>query len=204
MRKLLILLAICISTNAAAQDFEILFVNTGTVKIGRKELSAGDVFNQSDNIQWSDEKQAIKALSLSDNKQYIFVSEDFKEHKLKSAKDYLVKTNRLSTRGSGSLSSVGRKLSDTIYAMDTTMIPIDYIPDESEYFFVVKKDRRFVLEFQDNHLLFSPELWAENEPVEVDLFYHYADGEEECVKEGIQIVPLPKEIKKEKKRFLFF
>ena len=104
MRKLFILLAICISASAAAQDFKILFVNTGTVKIGGKELSAGDVFNQTDNIQWSNDKQAIKALSLSDNKQYIFVSEDFKERKLKSAKDYLVKTNRLSTRGSGSSS----------------------------------------------------------------------------------------------------
>ena len=206
MRKLFILLAICISASAAAQDFKILFVNTGTVKIGGKELSAGDVFNQTDNIQWSNDKQAIKALSLADNKQYIFVSEDFKERKLKSAKDYLVKTNRLSTRGSGSLSSVGRKLSDTIYAMDATMVPIDYVPDTSEYFFVTNQGERHVLAYEDRCIVLSPEVWANNDVAVVDLFYHYANGDEECIKEGIQIIPLPKELKdlKKKKRFLFF
>ena len=74
MRRFFVLLAICFSVSATAQDFKVLFVNTGTVRIGGKDLSAGDVFNQSETIQWSDDKQAIKALSLSDNKQYVFVS----------------------------------------------------------------------------------------------------------------------------------
>lgn len=203
MRKLFILLAICISASAAAQDFKILFVNTGTVKIGGKELSAGDVFNQTDNIQWSDDKQAIKALSLVDNKQYVFASVDFKQRKLKSAKDYLVKTNRLSTRGSSSLSSVGRKMSDTIYAIDVTMVPVDYVPEESEYFFVTNQGERYVLAYDDGCIAFSPELWVNNDATLVDLFYHFANGEEECIKEGIQVIPLPKELKK-KKRFLLF
>ena len=204
MHKLLLMLSLCISLSATAQDFKILFVNTGTIRVGGKELKAGDVFNQDETIQWTEPKQAMKVQSLTDKQRYIFVSEDFSDHKMKSAKDYLVKSNRLSTRGSGSLSSVGRKMSDTIYVMDEEMIPIDYVPDESEYFFVTNGAGRFVLDFQDKHLLISPEIWADNEPVEVDLFYHYADGEEECVKEAIQIIPLPKELKQRKKRFLFF
>ena len=208
MRKLLLLIlfAFCASISMFAQDFKILFLNTETIRVGEKNLAVGDCFYKSETIHWSDAKQAMEVLSLQDNNQYVFASPDFKKRKMKSAQDFLVKSNRLSTRGSGSISSVARKLSDTIYAIDTTMIPVDYIPDESEYFYVMKMDRRFVLEFKDNHLIFSHEIWSENEPVEVDLFYHFADGEEECIKEGIQIIPLPKELKKvkKKKRFLFF
>ena len=191
MRKLFILLAICISASAAAQDFSILFVNTGTVKIGGKELSAGDVFNQSDNIQWSNDKQAIKALSLSDNKQYIFVSEDFKERKLKSAKDYLVKTNRLSTRGSGSLSSVTRQVGETIYVMDSTRVPISYVPDESEYFFLLFGEKRHKLAHSEGNLFFDADIFNSEETLTADLYFHYADGEEECLIEGLCIILLP-------------
>jgi hypothetical protein len=192
MRRLLFLFAICISISATAQDFKILFVNTETVSIGGKDLVAGDVFNQSDTIQWSDAKQAIKALSLSDNKQYVFVSTDFKERKLKSAKDYLVKSNRLSTRGSGSLSSVERQIGETLYVIDSTEVSINYEPDESEYFFLLLDGNRFELSYKEGRLVFTPVIWTgKDEPITVDLLFHYADGYEECVIEELSIIPLP-------------
>lgn len=203
MRRFLLLFAICLSVSATAQDFKILFVNTGTIRIGDKDLSAGDIFSQSETIHWSDAKQAMKVMSVSDKKQFIFAATDFKDRKMKSAKEYLVKTNRLSTRGSKSLSSAVRKMDDPIYAIDTTMVAIDYDPKESEFFFVTDGDRRINLELRDGYLLLTPDIWADNESVEVDLYYHYSDGTEECIKDGLLIVTLPKEIKKNKRFRLF-
>ena len=201
MHRFILLFALCISINATAQDFKILFVNTGTVRIGGKDLSAGDVFNQSETIQWSDAKQAIKALSLSDNKQYVFVSTDFKERKLKSAKDYLVKTNRLSTRGSGSLSSVARQIGETLYVIDTNCVSISYTPDESEFFFLLSDGNRHELEYQDGELIFTPEIWfGRHEPMTADLYFHHSDNEDELVLEELRIIPLPETVQIKRKR----
>lgn len=192
MRKFILLFAVFISFSASAQDFKILFVNTGTVRIGGKDLSAGDVFNQSETIYWSDARQAIKALSLSDNKQYVFASTDFKERKLKSAKDYLVKSNRLSSRGIGSLSSVGRQIGETLYVIDSTEVSINYEPDESEFFFLLSNGNRHELQYKDGKLLFTPDIWdCKSEAISVDLYFHYADGDDECVIEELCIMPLP-------------
>ena len=63
MRKVLLLLLLCVTTTAVAEDFKILFVNTGTIRIGGKDLERGDVFSDSDKIAWTDAKQAVKVLS---------------------------------------------------------------------------------------------------------------------------------------------
>ena len=181
-------------------DYKILLLNTKTIQIGGKALSVGDCFNQSDPIKWADEKQAMKVLSLADNKQYIFTAAVFNKNKTKSIKDYWVHSNRLSTRGSGSLSSVARKLGDTIYAIDTTRVAVDYVPDEAEYFFLVRDGERFELPYQDGQLVLSPALWEGDVPTLYDLYFHYSDGEEECVTEELSINPLPKELPKKSRR----
>ncbi len=204
MRRFLFLsLLVCFSFTASAQDFKIIFVNTGTIKIGGKDLGKGDVFNESDKIVWVDSKQAMTVLSLSDFKEYVFASPDFEQRKLKSTRDYLVKSNRLSTRGSGSLSSVERQIGETLYVMDTTRVAISYVPDETEYFFLVRDGNRYELEYKDGVLIFTPEIWGElQEPVTVDLYFRHSDNEEELVIEGLGIVPLPETIqtKKAKRR----
>ena len=203
MRRILLLFAICLSVNATAQDFKILFVNTGTIRIGDKDLAAGDVFSQSETIHWADAKQAMKVLSLSDKKQFIFAATDFKERKMKSAKEYLVKSNRLSTRGSGSLSSVVRQIGETLYVIDTTSVAINYTPDESEFFFLLSDGSRHELEYKDGKLIFTPDIWdGFQEPISVDLYFRYADDKEELVVDGLSIVPLPKtvQIKRARRR----
>ena len=191
MHKLLLILSLCISLSATAQDFKILFVNTGTIRIGGKELKAGDVFNHDEIIHWTEPKQAMEVLSLADMKQYMLVSEDFKDRKMKSAKDYLVKSNRLSTRGSGSLSSVTRQVGETIYVMDSTRVPISYVPDKSEYFFLLFGEKRHKLAYSEGNLFFDADIFNSGETLTADLFFHYADGEEECLIEGLCIILLP-------------
>lgn len=199
MRRLISLLAILVAVNAAAQDFKILFVNTGTVRIGGKDLSAGDVFNKAETIHWVDAKQAIKALSLSDQKQFIFVSTDFKERKLKTAQDYLVRSNRLSTRGSGNLYALERQLGGSLYVLDTTCVSINYKPDESEYFFLLRDGNRQELEFKEGKLYFTPDIWSGQEDVVVDLYFRHSDAEEEPLIEGLRIIPLPESVKTKRK-----
>lgn len=193
MRRLLLLLAVFISIAASAQDYKILFLNTESIRIAGNNLKVGDCFNKSDKIQWADDKQAMKVLSLPDKKQFIFVSKEFKERKANTA-NVFVQTNRLSTRGAGSLSGVARKLGDTVYTIGDTAVEVDYVPDSSEYFYLMLEGRRHQLEYKDGALLFTADIWGDNDSVEVDVFYRYADGTEECVSEGIRIIPLPEMI----------
>ena len=199
MRRLLFYLVFFASVSATAQDFQILAVNTETIRIGNKNLKSGDVFNNTETIHWSNDRQAMKVLSLPDKKHFIFTSPDFKQNKAVSARDYLVQTHRLSTRGSGSLSTVARKIGERIYVIDETLVPIDYQPFESEYFFLSRNGRRDELPYRDRHLVFHPGIWSDGpEGIVADLYFHHADGTEEIVREGIAIIPLPKELAEKK------
>ena len=194
MRRFLALLLILVSVNVKAQDFKILFLNTETIRIGGNDLRQGYTFNSTDQIKWSDAKQAMKVLSLTDSKQFILVSRDFEQKKLKSLKEYLVQTNRFSTRGLGHLSSVERQIGETLYVCDTTRVAINYVPDESEYFFLSDGESRFELGYEDGQLVFYPFIWEGRETMIIDLFFHFADGEEENVIEELEIVPVDQRI----------
>lgn len=200
MRRIISLLLVLASISATAQDFKILFVNTGTIRVGGKNLAKGDCFKESDKIAWSNDKQAIRVQSLTDNKQYVLSARDFKQRGLSSSKDYLVRTNRLSTRGSGSLYSVARQIGETIYILDSARVSINYRPYESEYFFLLLGNERHLLEMEDDQLVFDSSVFKGQEPLEADLYYHYADGKEECVVEGLSLVWLPKSASRKKKK----
>lgn len=201
MRKVLLLLSLCLSFTATAQDFKILFLNTETIKIGGKDLKKGDVFNESDKIVWKDDKQAMKVLSLSDYKQFVITAPGFKQNKVQNLKDYMVRSNRLSTRGSGSLSSVERQIGETLYVIDTTEVSISFEPNESEFFFLLKDGDRHILEYKEGRLLFTPDIWdGRQDMITVNLFFHHSDNEEEIVIEDLIIVPIPEAIQLKKSR----
>lgn len=201
MRRFFILVLLLVSTSLRAEDFKILFINTESIKIGKNTCFVGDVFGDGDKIFWKDGKQAMKVLSLETKKQYVLVSEDFKQRKMKSVKDFIVKSNRLSTRGIGKLSSVSACVGDRIYWFAPTLIAVDYEPVEAEYFFITYEGRDYRLPFEDGQLVFDSTIWGNQEPraVEADLLYHYADGENEVVSPGVLIIPLPREIQLRKR-----
>lgn len=196
MRKLLLLSLCLVSISLSAEDFKILFINTGSIKIDKKACVAGDVFSDEGKIFWKDGKQAMKVISLDTKTQYVMVSEDFKQRKLKSAKDYLVQYHRLSTRGVGSLSTVASLVGKKVYWFNPTLIKIDYEPEEGEYFFLTVGDEKIKLEMDGQQLVLDERIWGEANPVpiETDLYFHFKDGEEKLVNSGIQIIPLPSEI----------
>lgn len=196
MRKIVLLALLLLSVSLRAEDFKILFINTESIKIGKTTRVAGDVFSDAEKIYWKDGKQAMKVLSLDTKKQYVLVSEDFRQRKLKSAKDFIVKNNRLSTRGIGNLSSVAALLGDRIYWLNPTLITIEYEPEEGEFFFLKAKDEEIKLEMDGQQLILDERIWGESVPsqIETDLYFHYKDGENELVNPGVFIIPLPNEI----------
>ena len=196
MRKILLLILMVLPVSVRAGDLKILFLNTDSIKIGASSRKVGDVFNEDERIFWKDAKQAMKVISLETNKQYVLVSEDFKQRKLRSAKDFLVRSNRLSTRGFGKLSAVADQVGYKIYWIDSVSIPIDYVPDEGEFFLLKFGPRVVRLPWKNGNLVFDSDIWKglEPAPTEADLFYCYSDGEEELVSSGILLIPLPDEI----------
>jgi hypothetical protein len=196
MRKIVLLALLLLSVSLRAEDFKILFINTESIKIGKTTRVAGDVFSDAEKIYWKDGKQAMKVLSLDTKKQYVLVSEDFRQRKLKSAKDFIVKNNRLSTRGIGNLSSVAALLGDRIYWLNPTLITIEYEPEEGEFFFLKAKDEEIKLDMDGQQLILDERIWGASVPsqIETDLYFHYKDGENELVDPGVLIIPLPNEI----------
>lgn len=196
MRKFFLLVLLLVSASLHAEDFKILFINTESIKIGKNTCVAGDVFSDGDKIFWKDGKQAMKVISLETKKQYVLVSEDFKQKKLKSAKDFIVKNNRLSTRGIGNLAMVAGQVGEKVYWLNPTPISIDYEPEDGEYFFLKVKDEEIRLKMEDQQLVLDDRIWGEKNPnpTETDLYFHYKDGDNELVSSGIMIIPLPSEI----------
>lgn len=201
MRKILLSALLLVSVSLQAEDFKILFINTGSIKIGKNTCVAGDVFSDAERIFWKDGKQAMKVLSLESKKQYVLVSEDFKQRKLKSAKDFIVKNNRLSTRGIGNLKTVANQVGEKVYWFNPTLVTLDYELEVGEYFFLMIKDKELKLEMDGQQLVLDERIWgdANPSPTEADLYFHYKDGDNELVNYGVQIIPLPSEIRLKKR-----
>lgn len=196
MRKILFIFLLLLSVSTRAEDFKILFLNTESIRIGPSQKKVGDVFTDGEKIYWKDGKQAMKVLSLESKKQYVFVSEDFKQRKMKSAKDYVVKSHRLSTRGIDDLASVAASIGDRLYWIDSVLLYIDFDPKEGESFVLKYDDKNIRLPFVDKQLVFDSRIWGETipYPIEADLFYIYSDGEEELVNSDFMLIPLPHEV----------
>lgn len=196
MRRFILILTLFASVSLYAEDFKILFVNSESIKIGKTVRKAGDTFSDTEKIYWKDGKQAMKVISLDSKKQYVLVSEDFKKKKLKTAKDYIFKNHRLSTRGIGRLSDVGEQVGNLIYWFDPTLITIDYELEEGDHFFLRVDDNDLPIDIVDGQLVFDSRIWGDSEPrqIEADLLFHFNTGENELINPRILIVPLPNEI----------
>ena len=196
MRRFILILTLFASVSLYAEDFKILFVNSKSIKIGKTVRKAGDTFSDTEKIYWKDGKQAMKVISLESKKQYVLVSEDFKKRKMKTAKDFIFKNHRLSTRGIGRLSDVGEQVGDLIYWFDPTLITFDFDLEEGDYFFLRVDEKDLPIDIVDGQLVLDSRIWGNTEPrqIEADLFFHYNTGENELINPGILIVPLPSEI----------
>ncbi|EDY96539.1 hypothetical protein BACPLE_00982 [Phocaeicola plebeius DSM 17135] len=121
--------AICLQ---AQEQFKILFLNESPIEIGGKYCQENDIFNSKDKIVWKNDKQVMKVLNLTNQRQSILAARGFKNGKHRTISSYLTQNKRLSTRDSEALLLPQLKdyLSNTFYLIDSicvkTLVPMDY------------------------------------------------------------------------------
>ena len=123
MRRFSLLVFLCFCLQLHAEDFKILQMNTSSIKIGAVQCKPGDVFSDEDEIFWTNEKQAIKAMNLQTKETRLFVAKEFSRAKATNVKDFFLRENHLSSRGGAtSFSDLAEELQETVYLYD--IVPI--------------------------------------------------------------------------------
>lgn len=104
MKKIIlfILLSIWIS-EAKADKFQIIALNTPQITINGKTYRKGDIFDDTSNIKWIDNKQSMEVKNLSTGTFYRFSKKVFDSKSVLSVADYFKVTKRASTRGDGGM-----------------------------------------------------------------------------------------------------
>ena len=94
------------------------------------------------------------------------------------------------------MSSVAERVGTKVYWVDPVKIAIGYEPDEGEYFLLRWDSHAVPIPMEDGQLVLDSSIWdgIVPHPTVADLFFHYADGEEEIVGSDILIIPLPTEL----------
>ena len=136
---MLFLLLICGSVSLYGQErYKILFLNTGTVKVGNRILSVGDTLLSNQRISWSNEKQAMKVLEVNSKIQRVLVANKNMLKSKSSIEDVLLSKHSLSTRD-GALNSIFQLkeyLGGEILLTDSYKLDVSFTVDEQHYFFV--------------------------------------------------------------------
>ncbi len=97
-KSALIVIALCSSLIASADDYKVLYTNSNNVLIDGKKIQLGATFNDKSIITWAkgQERQAIKAVNTKTNKMCLFVSQAMEKNSL-TAYEILTANKHLST-----------------------------------------------------------------------------------------------------------
>lgn len=193
MKKIcLISLAMIISMLIWADNYKILQLNTSYVKIGKRNCSKGDVFSDKSIIYWGQKKQAFKAQNVKTKEIRLFVESEFSAKGCKTIKDYYLKTNHLSSRGSEP--SALDEIPDTLYLCDSVIIEMPAVMDSTHYCYIVydndNEKMQKHLSYKDQTLIFDKSLFEERikeKDIHLSLLYHTPE-EEFLLKDSLTIV----------------
>lgn len=186
----------------AQERYKILFLNISPVEIAGRECNVNDCFNIDEKIVWKNEKQIMKVISLSSQKQSVIAAREFTENKHKSLSSYIIQTKRLSTRDGASLPLPQLKeyLTGTFYLIDSikikTLLPIN----DSHFFYAsYKYDGEVIhkkLPSTDNVFIIDYSLFtidgAPITPFETLISVYYMDnekGESMLITDRLQLIP---------------
>ncbi len=192
-------LLFCVCLQIHADDYKILQMNTNSVKIGNTVRHQGETFSDNDQIFWSNDNQAIKAMNLRTKQTRMFAAKSFKSSNARSVKDYYLKSNRLSTRAAmPTFSDLEEELSDTIYLYDDVSIESPVTLDPLSSFVIsygkeVKKWR--TLMSTDDHFFLCRELFENEDEIDVfnvSLYFRNKNVDEDfLVTDQLVVVLLP-------------
>ena len=193
-----------LAASAFADDFKLLFVNSGTVNIGGKDCKVGDVIADKAVINWSSDKQAIKVQNTSNKSIKVISAVQQKKEGFKSIFDFMTKTGHLSTRGDGLMGIEGLEeyLSNTFYLIDEEKVESMLETTGSSYFQVefsvngksyTKKLKGDAKSFTLDAATFNV-AGAEGKEIPVKISYNDEDGSE-VITDKMKVVVLAKSVK---------
>jgi hypothetical protein len=196
MRKVSIsILLVFLSIVVWADRYKILQLNTPQVKIGNRLCSKGDVFSDESVIYWSQKKQAFKAQNLETKEIKLFVESEFSAKGCNTIKDYYVKTNHLSSRGSDSTAL--DEIPDTIFLCDSVIMEMPVLMDSTHYCFISYNNEdgevKQRLNHQEQSFIIDKKLFGEDlmkEDLRVSLYYHMPE-EDYPLKDSLTIMFIP-------------
>lgn len=140
-RTIAVLAAVFTMTAALqAENYRILYVNTDSVRIGGRMLSAGDIFKETEDIQWTEDLQSIKVIGTDSRQILVLVAKEMEGKNKKSVFDYLMPVNAMSMAYRSEIFSIIFGDTDTTppipnteyshssrYLLDTLFLPV--LPD---------------------------------------------------------------------------
>lgn len=202
MRKLLFLFLFGCLQPIMADDYKIMQMNTSSVRIGNVQRKQGDTFSDEDQIVWSSDKQAMKAMNLRTKQIKLFAAKLFQNLEAKSIKDYYLKNNLLSTRGGiNTFSDLAEELSDTIYLYDVVQVESPVKMDSlSSYLisYVQNGEKKWrTLMSTDNYFYLCRELFDEVDyqiEYTLTLYFRKKGIEDYMISDEITVRILPLEI----------
>lgn len=126
--------AVCLQ---AQEQFKILFLNESSIEIGGRSCQVNDVFNSTDKIKWKNDKQVMKVLNLTSQKQCVLAARGFKKGRHRTISSYLTQNKRLSTRDGEALllPQLKEYLSDTFYLIDSICVKPLVSMDDKHFFY---------------------------------------------------------------------
>ena len=120
-----------------AENYRILYVNTDSVRIGGRMLSAGDIFKETEDIQWTEDLQSIKVIGTDSRQILVLVAKEMEGKNKKSVFDYLMPVNAMSMAYRSEIFSIIFGDTDTTppipnteyshssrYLLDTLFLPV--------------------------------------------------------------------------------
>ncbi len=99
-RIFIITLLLALAEMVHARTFEIKVLNTPSININGKELKVGNSFEETAQINWSSDKQAMKVLS-DDNKIFVISKNLLTKYKAKNFSDYITSVKSATVRNDG-------------------------------------------------------------------------------------------------------
>ena len=137
-RTIAVLAAVFTMTAALqAENYRILYVNTDSVRIGGRMLSAGDIFKETEDIQWTEDLQSIKVIGTDSRQILVLVAKEMEGKNKKSVFDYLMPVNSMSMACRSEIFSIIFGDTDTTppipnieyshssrYLLDTLFLPV--------------------------------------------------------------------------------
>lgn len=192
-------LLLCTYMQIYADDYKILQMNTNTVKIGNTIRHQGETFSDNEQIFWSNDNQAIKAMNMRTKTIRMFAAKSFKSCNALSVKDYYLKNNQLSSRaGLISFSDLEEELPDTIYLYDVFSVgsPVDVDPLSSYVISYGKEEKKWrTLMSTNDHFFLCRELFENDEGINefnVSLYYRNKEIDEDyLITDHLVVVLLP-------------